>query len=126
MQPTKILVVDDDPLMRAVTSAMLQAQGWQVFQAGSAEEATMLVKFCEQRRMRLTVVLLDMVLPGGMSGLEALKELRGLDPDVPVIATSGFFEDSAVSRCMAEGFKAVLPKPFSSNQLCEALARLST
>jgi CheY-like chemotaxis protein len=119
----RVLVVDDDPLMRAMTSAMLHEEGWQVFHAGNAHEATMLLKFCGQCNLPLSVVIMDLVLPGGMSGLEALAALRSLDPIVPVIATSGFFEDDALSRCLAFGFDGVLPKPYSSRQLTLALSK---
>ncbi len=120
----RVLVVDDDPLMRAIASAMLQSQGWQVFHAGSADEAIALFRFCDQRNMRLSAVILDMVLPGGKDGLETLAALRQMDPAVRVIATSGFFERNAVVRCIDAGFDEVLPKPYNSQQLSDALSRL--
>src|SRR4051812_31300272 len=84
----RVLVVDDDPLVRALTSAMLHSQGWQVFHAGSADEATVLLKFCAQCNLHLSAIIMDLVLPGGRSGLEAFTTLRLLAPEVPVIATS--------------------------------------
>ena len=126
MSPTdgpRVLVVDDDPLMRAMTSAMLHSYGWQVFHAGSADEAMMLLKFCSQCQLELSAVIMDLVLPGGRSGLEALAALRTLAPKVPIIATSGFFESSSPARCLSFGFDDVLPKPYTSQQLCDTLNR---
>ena len=65
---TRVLFVDDDPLMRAMAGAILHSLGWQVFHAGSGEEATMLFKFCSQRDMPVAAVIMDIVMPGGMSG----------------------------------------------------------
>lgn len=121
----RVLLVEDDPLVRALTGAMLNSQGWQVFNAGSADEAARLFGFCRRRRIPLSAVLLDMVLPGGMTGLETLAVLRSLDPTIPVIATSGYFEVDAIKRCLAAGFNDVLAKPYSSRQLCETVDRLA-
>ena len=121
----RVLLVEDDPLVRALTGAMLNSHGWQVFNAGCADEAARLFGFCRRRQIPLSAVLLDMVLPGGMTGVETLAILRELDPTVPVIATSGYFEHDAMKRCLAAGFDDILAKPYSSRQLCEKVDRLA-
>ncbi len=120
---SRVLFVDDDPLVRAMASAMLEAQGWQVFQACSGEEATQLFSFCGKHDMPVAVVIMDMILPGGMSGIDAMHQLRSLDPEVRIIASSGYFDSDGKSQCHSMGFSDVLPKPYSMEDLSSTMLR---
>ena len=68
-----------------------------------------------------SVVLLDMTLPGGISGDETMLELRRIDPVARIIASSGALEhDEQIDLC-AGGYTGALPKPYSSEELKESL-----
>jgi DNA-binding NarL/FixJ family response regulator len=58
------------------------------------------------------IVVLDLTVPGGMGGKDALAELRSIDPNVCAVATSGYSQDPIMSDHQAYGFVAVLPKPY--------------
>ena len=120
----RILIVDDDPVLRAMVSTILIVQSWEVMNASSAEEAAELLKYCAWHQKKVDVVILDLILPGGMSGMEALEMLRGIQANLRFVASSGFFagEDSLAS-CLSLGFHDILPKPYTASALGEVIER---
>jgi CheY-like chemotaxis protein len=115
-----ILVVDDEPVMRAITGAVLNALGWNVLNAGSGEEAVRMTRFVQERGSRLDMVILDLILPCGMSGFEAAQAVHHIQPGVRILACSGFFDDDGKS-CLALGFNATLAKPFTADDLAQSV-----
>ncbi len=73
----------------------------------------------------MDIVLLDLTLPGGISGMETLDRLLKLDPHAHVIATSGYFEESAAAgatqAAKQRGFQGILPKPYTTERLLRLL-----
>src|SRR5687767_12520859 len=87
----RILLVDDEPVLRAMVGSVLLSQGWEVLNASSGEEAEQLLKYCVGRHTPVDVVILDLILPGGISGMEAVQVLRQIQPGVRIVASSSFF-----------------------------------
>ena len=123
-QRGRILIVDDEPVFRAMVSAILIDQSWEVMNASSAEEAAELLKYCAWHQKKVDVVILDLILPGGMSGMDALPVLGGIQLNLRFVASSGFFagEDSWAS-CLSLGFHDILPKPYSASALTGVIER---
>lgn len=119
----RVLLVDDDPMVRSVVGSLLETAGWEAIHAGSGEEAATLLISCREKHVPIDAAIMDIVMPGGMSGLEALQQLRAIDPGLPVIASSGFFDLGVDSVCAELGFNAVLCKPFSLAQISDTLNR---
>ncbi len=116
-----ILLVDDEPLVRVMTGAVLTAMGWSVLNVGSSEDAVQMLRHMRERDTRVDMVILDLILPSGMSGLDAVHHLREVQPDVRILACSGFFGDETGNSCLEMGFNAVLAKPFSAEDLAQAV-----
>ena len=70
-----------------------------------------------QAGRRYELVVMDLTVPGGMGGREAMEHLRRLDPGVRAIVSSGYSRDPVMANHRAHGFKAVLPKPYGLEQL---------
>jgi CheY-like chemotaxis protein len=70
----------------------------------------------------ISAVLMDMTLPGGMSGDETIQEIRRLDPGVRPVATSGYFEDGIVEQLLDRGYVGILPKPYTAEKLSKVMA----
>ncbi|MGC8792109.1 MAG: response regulator, partial [Bryobacteraceae bacterium] len=68
------------------------------------------------------LVLMDMVMPG-MGGAQCLRELKALCPRLPVLVTTGYAEEGAMERMRAAGAAGFLAKPYTRDQLAEALRR---
>src|SRR5205823_14331561 len=66
---------------------------------------------------RFNVVILDLTLPGGMGGKEALKELMEIDPTVNAIVSSGYATDATMRRYQDFGFHGVIAKPYEAAEL---------
>ncbi len=111
----RVLVVDDEANLRRMLRSLLQAEGWLVDEAGSAEEALIRVG-----QSQPDVVLLDLVLPGD-SGLDLLPRLRKASPDTPVIMMSGEANLSDAVRATREGAFHFLEKPLGSEGVLATL-----
>ena len=70
------------------------------------------------------MVILDLTVPGGMGGLETIKELLKIDPDVKAIASSGYSSDLVMSRYGKYGFSGVLGKPYVIRELTRAVHKV--
>ena len=68
-------------------------------------------------------VILDLTVPGGMGGKEAITELKKLDPNVRAIASSGYSDDAVIANFRQFGFKESLPKPYSISALLSVLEK---
>jgi CheY-like chemotaxis protein len=110
-----VLVVDDVDVVRRVARVALEMRGYTVLLAENGREAVELVR---RRGADLTLILHDMTMPV-MSGEEAMDEIAGLAPGVPVIASSGYDEKEAVRRFANRPVAGFLQKPYTSRQLAE-------
>jgi len=70
-----------------------------------------------QTGQRFDLVILDLTLPGGMGGKEALKKLIEIDPTVNAIVSSGYATDATMSRYQDFGFRGVIAKPYEAHEL---------
>ncbi len=113
----RVLVVDDEEAIRALVDFTLSHLGYQVFQAESALEGVNIYREKLEAGERFDLVILDLTLPGGMGGKEALKKLIELDPTVNAIVSSGYATDATMSRYQDFGFRGVIAKPYEAAEL---------
>jgi len=113
----KILVVDDEPDVRAVLVACLAAVGFETQEAGDGGEAVAAVQ-----AERPAVILLDVMMPR-QGGLDTLPELRRVAPDVPVIMCTAYMDIPTVVRAMQLGAYDYLTKPFNPELLILTVRR---
>jgi CheY-like chemotaxis protein len=113
-RPSHILVVDDEVQVLAVAKAILEAHGFRVSIAKSGEAALEQLGQANVAEA-FDVVVLDLSMPGGLSGFEVLERVRKQNHDLPIVACSGYFQDNAREMCQAIGFSDILPKFQSSH-----------
>ncbi|MGZ8283739.1 MAG: response regulator, partial [Allosphingosinicella sp.] len=109
-----ILVVDDDPTVRATIARALEELGYAVRQAAGGAEALVQV-----RDKAPSLVILDYVMPG-MDGAETAREIAEIDPELPIIFSTGHAALRALRSAAGEDVK-VLEKPFTLDELDELL-----
>ncbi|HEY5998049.1 MAG TPA: ATP-binding protein [bacterium] len=114
-----VLVVEDDDLVRSVTSAMLRGLGFSVLAVSGGSEA---VAELGCNAARIGLVLCDLSMPG-MDGWETLAALRRIVPGIPVILCSGYDRSQAMSGHHPELPQAFLRKPYRQEDLSEAIRR---
>jgi PAS domain S-box-containing protein len=122
----RILVMDDEEIVRDVAQNILRELGCKVALAKEGAEAVAMYVDAMENGQPFDVVLMDLTIPGGMGGRETFDRLREIDPAVRVIISSGYSNDPVVSDYRELGMKAVLPKPYAVKDvrsvLCEAIA----
>jgi CheY-like chemotaxis protein len=113
----KVLVVDDDPVVRKSFDRVLTGKGYAVITAENGEEA--LRKLAEEK---YDVVYTDIRMPG-MSGLEVAEEVKAKRPWTPVVIITGYGTEDAEARAKAAGVSSFLHKPLSP-EMIEGSARM--
>jgi len=115
-----ILVVDDEPLVLSLTSAMLTRYGYSVLTAASGAEAIALFKHSPSVEVHLLVV--DLAMPD-MTGVAAVQRISEWRPGLPVLYFSAYSEDESLRPSYARGIP-FLAKPFTSLQLIKKIREL--
>jgi PAS domain S-box-containing protein len=113
-----VLVADDEPSVRAVLSRLLARQGFSVIEAQDGEEALEMLK---HHADSLRLLVIDVTMPR-RDGISALRELRRLGYDIPVVVVSGFFAADLAPQ-LDELNASYLPKPFQAADLWNTLSR---
>jgi CheY-like chemotaxis protein len=109
-----ILMVEDNESLRMVTAKWLKRLGYQVLEAANGREA---LERWNQHGGHVALLLTDMVMPGGMSGLELAERLRDMNPAVKVIISSGYSLEITRQNLLKERRVAYLPKPYEGAAL---------
>jgi len=116
MSPGKVLVVDDEPEVRQVLLEFLSSRGYDVSVASGGAEA---VAFVES--IRPDLVLLDVAMPD-MDGVETLKRIVAIDPELAVIMVTANADIGVTSKLLALGAVDYVPKPFDLDYLDQAVS----
>ncbi|NLA75762.1 MAG: response regulator, partial [Deltaproteobacteria bacterium] len=113
----RILFVDDEDLILEVGMRMLEKLGYTVDTAGNGKEA---VKFYQENRDDIDVIILDMIMPG-MNGSEAFEKLKEIKSDVKVLLSSGYSINGQAASIIEKGCKGFIQKPFDLKQLSQKI-----
>ncbi len=113
----RILVVDDEEAIRALVEITLSRSGYEVVGAESALQGIELYREGLGSGRRFDLVILDLTLPGGIGGKDALKKLIDIDPMVTAIVSSGYAMDATMNRYEDFGFRGVIVKPYEASEL---------
>lgn len=113
----KILVLDDEEVICELIAYTLNSIGYTVTPSYSAESTLQLYREAMESGQPFDLVIMDLTIPGGMGGREAIKALRNIDPNVKAVVSSGYAMDPIMTQCRDFGFCGAIPKPFDLNQL---------
>ncbi|MEP6808877.1 MAG: response regulator [Chthoniobacterales bacterium] len=119
----RILIMDDEAAIRDLTAQLLGTLGYDVTAVPDGTEAIRTYERALRRGENFQAVILDATVRGGLGGVETIERLRGMDPEVKAIICSGYSDEAALSEFLAYGFRSALPKPFTRNELADALKR---
>ncbi|MEA2110119.1 MAG: PAS domain S-box protein, partial [Pseudomonadota bacterium] len=116
-----ILVMDDEEMIQNLAKAMLSRFGHEVLQAKDGREAIVIFQEHQGSDNPVDVIIMDLTIPGGMGGKEAIKEILKIDPEAKAIVSSGYANDPVMANYRQYGFKASIGKPFKMAQLKETI-----
>ena len=117
----RILLMDDEPAVRTVAAQMLTYLGHEVVVTDNGTTAVEQYRRALEHGQPFDAVMLDLMVPGAMGGREAIEELTEIDPEINAIVVSGYTQDSMLTDYRDYGFKAVIAKPFTLQELNTAL-----
>jgi CheY-like chemotaxis protein len=120
----KILVMDDEEVVRFVASGMLRELGYCAETAEHGRKAVDMFRQAADDGEPYDAVIFDLTIPGGMGGQKALEIIREFDPGVRAVVSSGYSRNPVMSDYRAYGFSACVPKPYEIEELQEALESL--
>ncbi len=118
----KILVMDDDKIMRLIAVFLLNQLGYEAEVAANGEEAVELFRKQRQEARPFDAVILDIRVGDGMGGGETMQQLLRIDPEVKAVVSSGSHSDPLMTDFMQYGFRNILPKPYGVTDLERVLS----
>ena len=120
----KILVMDDEEMIRTVTMDTLSIVGFKPEAAENGNQALALYKDAMQKGSSFDLVILDLTVKKGMGGKACLEKLIAIDPAVKAIVSSGYSDDPVMTDYKKYGFKFALPKPYNKDELEAAIHKV--
>jgi CheY-like chemotaxis protein len=115
-----ILVVDDEPSVRKLASAILGRHGYRTVTAAEGREG---LKLFEQHRQNIRLVVSDLMMPQ-LDGPGMLRGLRKIEPNLKSIIITGLGEENRIIEARAAGADVILNKPFTADQLLASVKQL--
>ena len=119
-----ILVMDDEEMLRNLAQKMLERLGYKVETVKDGVEAIETYKKHMDSGEPFDGVILDLTIKGGMGGVQAIKELIKIDPDVKAIVCSGYFNDPVLANHEEHGFRGAMAKPYQMADLEQVLKKV--
>lgn len=120
----RILLMDDEDGVREALGAMLNQIGYDVEYARDGKEAIEKYLRTKENKNPFDLVIMDLTIPGEMGGKEAIKKLLKIDPSIKAIVSSGYSSDPVMSEFQKYGFRGVIPKPYSIEDLSATVDRV--
>jgi len=117
----RVLVMDDEDYIRELAVAMLPKLGYEVAVAEDGHTAVDLYRNAIHEGRPFDAVILDLTVPGGMGGKEAISHLTAMDPNVRAIVSSGYSNDPVMSNYTDYGFLGVVKKPYLLGEMSQIL-----
>lgn len=116
-----ILVMDDERTIRETLTTLLRHIGCQATVCSDGQEAISLYRLAREAGTPFDAVIMDLNVPNGMGGKEAARHILGYDPAAHLIVSSGYSEDPVMANHGKYGFRGVLPKPYTIEQVARLL-----
>lgn len=116
----RVMIVDDAAFMRMMIRDILEKDGYEVI----AEAENGLKAIDLYKKEKPDIVMMDITMPG-MNGIEALKEIKKIDPSARIIMCSAMGQDAMVNEALNEGAKAFVVKPFQPEMVLDAVKKIN-
>ncbi|MBI2411957.1 MAG: PAS domain S-box protein [Deltaproteobacteria bacterium] len=117
----KVLLMDDEEMIRELAAEILPSLGYEVEVSRDGDEAVKKYTKAKEAGVPFDLVILDLTVPGGTGGKEALARLKEMDPGVKAMVSSGYSNDPIMADYGRYGLKGAIAKPFNMKGLSEAV-----
>jgi nitrogen-specific signal transduction histidine kinase/ActR/RegA family two-component response regulator len=123
-QNGRIILMDDDAMIRDLARIMVETLGHEIELACHGEEAIEKYRGALMSENPFDLVILDLTIKGGMGGQETIRQLQEIDPNVKAVVSSGYSDDPVVSEYHNYGFQGMLNKPYTIQELEKCLNKM--
>lgn len=120
----RILIVDDEEQIRNMSQAMLRRMGHEVVLARDGAEAIRIYKESTDCDSLIDLVIMDLTIPGGMGGEDAVRKILAINPHAKVIVSSGYSNDPVMASFREFGFCGAIGKPYHLNDLRKVITKV--
>ena len=120
----KVLLMDDDELVLGSASEILSSLGYEVTKKSNGPEAFRSYRDAVVAGTPFDFCILDLVIPGGMSGSDCAKAILEFDPGALLFVSSGYSDDPVLSHYRDYGFRGIIPKPYTYEEFRQSLANV--
>lgn len=117
----RILVMDDEEMIRQIVGRLLEHLGYTTCFAVDGQEAIRMYEQALNEGVPYDAVIMDLTIPGGMGGKEAINLLRDIDPDIRAVVSSGYSNDPVMANYRDYGFSGIARKPFDIREISAVL-----
>ena len=122
----RILIMDDEEAVRDVTGEILRRLGYEVEFAKDGDEAVDIYRKHRQSGRPFDAVIMDLTVPGGQGGKDAIRAMQSIDPAVKAIVSSGYSNDPVMADFRLHGFSGVVTKPCGIHEMSRVLHAVLT
>jgi len=118
----KILLMDDEAMITRGLEKLLKSLGYEVICTQNGQEAVDAYRQAFSENLPFSAIIMDLVVPGGMGGKEAMSKILEIDPKAKGIVSSAYSQDPVMADPQKYGFKAILAKPYDSATFSQVVA----
>ncbi len=122
----RVLIMDDEEIIHDVAGSMLLHLGYDADFAKDGDEAIDRVRKAVESGTPFDAIIMDLTIPGGMGGKDAVQQILAIDPKIKAIASSGYSNDPIMAEFKKYGFSAIVPKPYKLEDLNNALQQVTS
>lgn len=122
----RVLFMDDEETIRTLAVSLLSRLGLDVTAVADGAEAVRAYTDARENGAPYRLVIMDLTVPGGMGGREAMERLLKIDANVKAIVSSGYSSDPVLSNYRAHGFRGMVPKPYRFSDLARTIRSVLT
>lgn len=123
MAHVKIMLMDDDNMVRIVGGEMLKHLGHEVVLACDGQEAILQYTSCRESGEPVELCIMDLTVPGGIGGKEAAEQILAIDPKARIIVSSGYSNDPVMANFQSYGLAGAMSKPYMLQDMVKGIER---
>jgi len=120
----RILIMDDDEMIREIGQLMLENLGYAVLLANDGETAIEMYQSAMHSSEKIDLVIMDLTVLSGMGGKETIKQIQAIDPKIKALVSSGYSNDPVMANFKDYGFSGAVGKPYNQEELGAAVAAI--
>jgi CheY-like chemotaxis protein len=113
-----VMIVEDEPILREMARDILEECGYQIIEASSGKEA---LEVWKRHASKIDLLLTDMVMPGGISGVDLAERLQASQPQLRIVFTSGYAANEVNREVLDKTHARFLPKPYTHDELAQTV-----